>query len=128
MTYLGQLVKVDRAQSDVPLPIGGGQWQWFRQTQYRLRLTDRARHELGLAQVVLAVDARGRQVGIAYGEDILTRIMTTGVAEPVRFLRVILDGTARRLGDNESDGDLDLLAAACCAVKDPAPGDPMEGQ
>src|SRR4030095_16501868 len=93
-TYLGQLVKVDRAQSAFPLPIGGGAWQWFRQIQQRLRLTARGRRELGPAQVVFAIDARGRPAGIAYGEDIVTRIVTTGVTETIWTLR----GGLRRHG------------------------------
>jgi hypothetical protein len=125
-THLGQLVKVDHAQSAFPLPIGGGAWQWFRQTRQRLRLTARGRRELGPAQVVFAVDARGRPAGIAYGKDILTRIVTTGVTETIWTLRVVLDGTARRLGDGATD--FDLLAAACLAAKDPARQDDPDAE
>jgi hypothetical protein len=115
-TYLSQLVKIDLAQTDRPFPDGTGQWKWVRYTGHRIRLTERARRDLGRAEVVVAYDRQGRPAGIAYGQDRLQRIMSTGIAEPVRMLRVVLDGTARRLGTD--DTDLELLVAACRVAHD----------
>ncbi len=50
-TYLSQLVKVDLAHTDLPLPTGGGQWHWVRQTGRRLRLTERPWREMVHRQV-----------------------------------------------------------------------------
>jgi hypothetical protein len=125
-TYLGQLVKVDHAQSAFPLPIGGGRWSWVGHTGRRIRLTARGRRELGAAQVVFAVDLRGRPAGIAYGQDIVTRVRTTGVTETVRILYVVLDGTSRRLGHGDTDGE--LLVAACLSAKDSPDADVEDPQ
>src|SRR4030095_5567105 len=91
-------------------------WHCFQQPGRRLRLTARGQRELGPAQVVFAVDVRGRPAGIAYGEDIITRIVTAGVTEKSWTLRVVVGGPARRRGDGATD--FELLAAACLAAKD----------
>jgi hypothetical protein len=113
--YLKQIVRVDVARTDLPMPIGGGRWGWLRQQAFRIQLTPAGRAFLEGADIVLAVDEQGTQQGIAYGEDRLRRIVETGQSETVRVVSVVLDGSAKKIG--RGDTDLELLAAACLVAK-----------
>jgi hypothetical protein len=132
-TYLSKLVKHDLAQTDLPLPVGEGQWGWVRHAWEQCALTERGRHALGRAEFILAYDAHGRLGGvIAPGkfvdysgcltsarrtrlQELLVLLDALSIEDPDVVLHVVLDGVARRIVSRPEDGpitDLELLAAA----------------
>jgi hypothetical protein len=113
--YLKQIVQIDGAQTDLPVPVGQGRWAFIRQQMRRLRLDPAMRETLGAADLVLAVDHGGRPQGIAYGLERLVRVAASGVSEETTVLHVVLDDTSRKLGSDSSD--LELLTAACLVAK-----------
>ena len=52
--WLRQLVKIDVAHTDLPMPLGLNRWAWMRQQMHRIRITDLARQMFPLVDVVLA--------------------------------------------------------------------------
>lgn len=113
---LRRLVTVDRAVTDLPIPVGEGQWGWWRRHAHRIRVSEESRARLRRAEVVLTVDTAGRPAGIAYGEEALKRIVESGQAESLNVLTVRLDRTSLRMGGK--DMDFELLVAALRVAKD----------
>src|SRR5262245_15575341 len=89
---LRHLVKRDHAVTDLPLPLGGGRWGWWRQAMTRVRLTDLAHEVLPPADLVLTVDRQGQPQGIAYGREWLARIAASDRTVRARVATVVLDG------------------------------------
>ena len=118
--YLRQVVRVDVAHTDLPVPIGGGRWGFLRTQTHRIQLTPDGHAFLAPADLVLAFDRQGPQQGIAYGNETLLRIMQTDEAagmegETVCVVGIVLDGSAKKIG--RGDTDMELLVAACLVAK-----------
>jgi hypothetical protein len=124
-TTLGRLFQYDQAVTQFPRRTENGEIAgWLQHTVRRIGPTVEARAILQDAKLVLGIDAKGRQFGIAYGAEHLKRIVETQQPEGMLIVPVILDGTADRAfpedatrPGNTHDHDMELLMAIVLVVK-----------